>query len=297
MKIAGTGDAVPNGLDGSLVTVRHDPRVVLSVGEYPQSQTVLAKPAGEQRWICPGQIADGIDAAIHELPGSGTTYIQQLRHGNRPNAFPPVIIIKHRDCVRLFHIRAELGEYLIEAHANGHRDTQLILDRLPDFLRDLLAAAHEPLAPCNVQPALIHAVGFHQIGIPKVDVPQQAGELTILIVMRRNDDQAGTGLTRFPIGLPCLYARLLRLLAHAQHNPMPVFRTAAHGDGLSAQLRIQQHLDGCVEASHRCAGCIGLAYPVLHVVEPQIFLRKFLTFALGKCIMFLMSDLMFRIIQ
>lgn len=66
--------------------------------------------------------------------------------------------------------------------------------------------------------------------------------------MRRNDDQAGTGLTRFPIDLPRLYARLLRLLAPGQHNPMPVFRTAAHGDGLSAQLRIQQHLDGCVEA-------------------------------------------------
>ena len=80
----------------------------------------------------------------------------------------PVIIISTVIASGFFSYQSRLGEYLIEAHANGRRDAQLLPDRLPDFLRDLLLLVYEPLAPRNVQPALIHAVGFHQIGIPKL---------------------------------------------------------------------------------------------------------------------------------
>ena len=100
----------------------------------------------------------------------------------------------------------------------------------------------------DIQPTFIHTIGLYEIGEAKIDVAKELGILTVLIVLRRHDDQTWTGLASFPIGLACLYACLLRQLTLRQYDAMALFCGTAHGNGFSTQLWIQHHFDTCVEA-------------------------------------------------
>ena len=77
---------------------------------------------------------------------------------------------------------------------------------------------------CYVQPALVHAIRFNEIGIAEVDVAQQFGKLAILIVLWWYDNQIRAGLPGFPIGLSSFHSSLLCEFTLCEDDAVALFR-------------------------------------------------------------------------
>ena len=61
--------------------------------------------------------------------------------------------------------------------------------------------------------------------------------------MRRYNRELRALLPSLPDSLSCLHSALFSQLVLGQHDPMPVFRTAAYSDVLAFELRVQQALN------------------------------------------------------
>ena len=249
LQIAHAGCAVAHGLDRRHKFRGHDRRMIRAVGKAPEHDAVLSQTASNQLGIGLGQIADGHDVHAHQPTRSGRADIEQLRNRQRPDLFLKIGPADYRHRVRLFHIRPQLGEYLAERHANGHRQSNFFPDALADFLGNHPAFPFHIAAPVgNRQPVFIHAKGLNVIRIPGVNAPHQLRILQIQLVMRRHTDQPRTALPRLPIRRARFHAHALGRIRGRQHNAVPILRRAAHSNGLAAQIRIFVHLHAGIKA-------------------------------------------------
>ena len=122
----------------------------------------------------------------------------------------------------------------------------MITARQSRAARALLGWTQETLA--DIDPAFIHAVPFDLIAISLVDCSRQLGELQILVVLRRNHDNAWAALPSLPVDHAGLYASLLGKFGFCKNNTVPGLGGATHGDGLISQIRVQEHLNAGVKA-------------------------------------------------
>lgn len=75
-----------------------------------------------------GDVTDGIDSEVRQFPAGGSADIDHIAGRQRPDLLPEVIFRDHGDGVRLLHIAAQLGEYLVERYPDAHRQAQFLLD-------------------------------------------------------------------------------------------------------------------------------------------------------------------------
>ena len=100
----------------------------------------------------------------------------------------------------------------------------------------------------DVQPALVDAEGFHQIGVLLIELVYLAGELPVLVVVGGKENQPGTLFPGLPDGLRGLDTEGLGRLVFCQDDAVAAGRVAAHRHWEVAQLRVLQQLHRGVKA-------------------------------------------------
>lgn len=168
IEVCRAGDAVADRLDRGHEILLHDPRLIVAVGVGPQGETVDAEQPLEKERVGVRHIADGVDAVSGELLRGGGSAVDHFGAVQRPHLFLEASLGDLRDGVRLLHVAAQLGEDLIKGNADADGQPKFLPDALADLFSDLHRGALSP-APGDVKPALIHAEGFHLVGVALVD--------------------------------------------------------------------------------------------------------------------------------
>ena len=171
------------------------------VGIFPHFLSAFAEFIAQAIRGIAGQIADGVHAQCVQFFGRRTADAQQIGGREVPYLLPKVLRCDDRHGIRLFHITAQLGKYLVERHTDRHRYAQLSLDALPYLVRDLLARAVKFAAARHIQPAFVQSHRLDHVGIVVVDLPCRTGDLDVFLIMRRHDDQPRAFLLSLPDGL------------------------------------------------------------------------------------------------
>ena len=210
----------------------------------------MAPQQGEQGFpVKPGQIADG----PHPEPLQGVcrspAHIEQVGHRQRPDQGTKVIRRDQGDGVRFFVVAAQLGKHLVEG--DSHRDGQAQLP--PHPTAELVGQgqgvpAEEVERASDVQPALVDAEGFHQIGVLLIELVYLAGELPVLVVVGGKENQPGTLFPGLPDGLRGLDTEGLGRLVFCKDDAVAAGRVAAHRHWEVAQFRVVQQLHRGVKA-------------------------------------------------
>ena len=106
----------------------------------------------------------------------GSSAVNHLGGIERPDLVFEIAGRDFGDCIRLFHVGAELCEYLVEGNTDTHGQPKF----LTDSLSDLFGYCHRVTAytaACDIKPALVHAEGFNKVCVPLID---SAGKLGVL---------------------------------------------------------------------------------------------------------------------
>ena len=82
------GGAVSDGFDERFGANVADRRSIQPIGEHPESFAVFTQERFQKHYVGLGQIADSFDAAAPEAVAGGSSNIQKLSYGKRPNDFP-----------------------------------------------------------------------------------------------------------------------------------------------------------------------------------------------------------------
>ena len=137
-EVTAAGNAVANGFHGRLVFRVHDAGAVQSVGIALQDDAVLAEPLLHvlNREVC--DVTDGVHISARQLPAGRSAHEEQVRRWERPDAFTPVVLLQNSDGIGLFHVRAELGEDLVERYTDGYCKADFLLYGLADLFSNLL---------------------------------------------------------------------------------------------------------------------------------------------------------------
>ena len=242
------GGTVADGLDTAVMIDAHHGRSVLAVGEGLEHQAVLAQHAAKHAAVAAGETADRCDPKPGELAGRARADIEQLLHGQIPDALPEMLRRQRGDRVRLFHVAAQLGEDLVIRYADGYRDAQLLANPLADFLGDLHAVRECEACLREVNPVFIQPEGLHPGGILLVDAAHFAAEAHVEIEIRRHADQLRAFLLRLPDGFAGFDAVSLGDRVLGQDDAVARLHAAADGHGLIADLRRIQAFDGGIIA-------------------------------------------------
>ena len=89
------------------------------------------------------KITDGVDKHFLRRLLCCPAYAEQICHRKRPDGFPEGIPLNDRHAVGLVLVRAQLGEHLVEGHADRNRQSQLKQDCLADLLCHLHLGAED----------------------------------------------------------------------------------------------------------------------------------------------------------
>ena len=152
-------------------------------------------------------------------------------------------------CVRLFHIGAELRKDFVEADSCRDREAKFKGDCPPDLVRYFKAVPHCATSG-NVQPTLIHAIRFNQIGISSVDFPRLSGELHVLFVVGFDNRQVRAFLLCLPDCLPGRDPEGFCCVVFGENNPMSFFYRSADCHGFVAKAGVEHTFDAGVEVIH-----------------------------------------------
>ena len=250
LKVLPAGDAVADALDAALIIDRHDRRTIQTIGVSPQRGTVLSEQLANALIGIMRKVTNGEYTPRHQLTGGAVPNIQKFRHGQRPDTLLPVFRGEYSHRIRLFHVAAQLGQYLAKGYPDGNREAEFLLDGGANLIRDFLCLIKGTADRRNIDPALIHAIRLNPVGVSAVDRSGQLGILAVLVILRRYNDQAGTGPPGLPIRHASFDASGLGLRAGSQHDAMSFLRTAANCDGLVFKLRVQHLLHARVELVH-----------------------------------------------
>ena len=146
-------------------------------------------------------------------------------------------------------VTAQLGKDLVEADAHGEGEPQLPPHPRPDRVGDSSGVpAEEVHAAGDIQPALVDTEGLHQVGVLPVDVVHQPGELSIELMVGREEHQVRTLLPCLPNGFRSFDAKALGGFVFRQNDALPACRVAADGHRPFPQVRPGEELHRGVEA-------------------------------------------------
>ena len=251
-QIPGRGHGIAHALHRALLPRPGHGGQVIAVGKPVEHGAHLAEPALQVFRRSLRQLADGLHPVVPELPPGGGTHVQQIRHRQGPDLFPHLPAGEDRHRIRLFVIRAQLGENLIVAHSHGDRHPQLRLDPAAQLMGQGFPSLPLAFGTGNIQPAFVQAEGFHPVRILPVDLPGQAGEAHILVIMGMDDHQIRALLPGLPQGLPCFYPEPLGQLILGQNDPVPRLRVASHRHGLVPKGGLMETFHAGIKAVHIC---------------------------------------------
>ena len=189
------------------------------------------------------QIADRVYAHFCELRRSTPPDHQHLGRVQPPHLALEILGRDHRDRVRFLHVRTQLCEHLGERHADRHRDPDLALYALAQFLGDLLPAPKQFETVGDVEPTFVDAERLHPLRILSIDRKNAPAVLDIHVEVRRHADQLRTLLLCLPNGLPCLDAARLRRGIFCQNDAVPLLGIARYGNIFVLQSGIERALD------------------------------------------------------
>ena len=248
-QIGGTGNAMPDRLYGANIVIGHNTRGVRTVGVVPKLQAVDSKHIPESVWTGVCQVSYSTDTILGKLGICGSAYVEQFRSIQWPDPFFEVMFSDLSDRIGLLHVRAQFGKDLVERYADTDCESKLILCCLADILGYLHTRAIDT-ATGHVEPALVHAEGFHEVGIALVDVMGKFRVFQVLIVLGRYDNQSWAKSPSLPIYHASFHSSLFRQIRLGQHNTVPFFGRPTHRDWLSLQCRVEHHFNGCVKGIH-----------------------------------------------
>ena len=192
------------------------------------------------------------------------------------------------DSIRFLHVAAELRENLIEGHTCGDRKSKFKLDPLSDLVGDLFTTSHHHRGACDIQPALVHAEGFHLIGVVLVDLTSCFRELHIFFVMRRNNHKILALLLGLPDGFTGAHAECFGFVVLRQHDSVPFFRASADRYRIWFQLWIEEALHGGVEVIHVTMQDCSFHNTSIIILSAKYF-KKLLTKLRFKCILYVVQ--------
>ena len=238
MQVADAGDAAANAFGRRVQPVGGDRGVVQPVGALPQRYAAGTQPAVYRALGQGGQLADGVNAAACQNPGSCPADADDILHRQRPDDIPEVLLGHKGDSVRLFEIASQLGKGFIEADADRDSQPRFLPDGPPDLLGDLLPRAEQQAGAADVKPAFVDAKGLDQVGIAAVNGAHLPGEFHVFAVVRRHDCERWALLPRLPDGFAGRDAVLLGQLVFGQHDAVALRRVAA--DSYRPQQRVEQ---------------------------------------------------------
>ena len=238
-----------------------DGGAVQAVGVLVELIPQLTQEGLQHLHFAVGKIPDGPHAdAVQRLP-RGPAHEQEIPHRQRPDDLAPVLRGDDGGGVRLFVVAAQLGEDLVEGHAHRHGEAELLLHAAADLIGNGPGIAAEKVhAAGDVQPALVHAEGLHQIGVVAVELVDLAGILPVQSVVGGEEHQPGGFLLGLPDGLRRLDAQLLGVFVFGQNDAVAGGGIAADGHRQVLKLRVAQQL-------HRGEKAVQIAvqyHPLVH---------------------------------
>lgn len=119
-EVTAAGNAVANGFHGRFVLRVHDAGAVQAVGIAPQDDAIIAEPLLHVLNREVRDIPDGVHVPARQLLAGRSAHEEQVGSRERPDALTPVVLFQNCDGIGLFHIRAELGENLVERYTDGY---------------------------------------------------------------------------------------------------------------------------------------------------------------------------------
>ena len=255
-----------------------DRRLVQSTRKSRECVTHHTKPALEDFRVCFRKLTDGANAVTAEFALCGIAHIQKVTHRQRVDNLLIIIRLDDRYGIRLFIIAAEFCGDFIKRNANRNGDSQLPFNAVADFFGNFYRVPEQAQTARNVQPRLIQAETLHLVGVVTEYLAHIAAVLLVFAVAGGNHDQVAAMLLCLPDGHCRFHAHPLGGIACGENDTVPRLRVAAHGDALSAQLRVFLHFYACVKAV-----AIAMQYmPLSHIVPtsctpivtPQCFTVK-----------------------
>ena len=247
-QIPAEGEAVSHGLGRRGLSRRADKAVVPAVGRVVELLPVFAQPFLQVLPAGAGQVPNGMDVVLRQHPGGGPPHKEQVRHRQGPENLGHLFPGNDRGGVGLFVVAAQLGKHLIKRDPHGNGQPQFPLHLLPQPVRQgRRVPAEESQGPRHIQPALVDAEGLHQVCIPAVDLPGQAGVIPVLVMVGGQKQQGRALPPGLPNGLRRLYPLGLGRLVLGQDDPVAGRRVPADRHGLLPQLRVAQQLHRGIE--------------------------------------------------
>ena len=226
-------------------------RRILAPRERAQHKPDLAQAAAQQLGRGARQLADAVDPRRVQLGARGGADVQELAHRSFPHPASVVLRRDERDGVGFAEVAAELREYLVPRHADGHRAAQLGLDAAADLGgRARRVTAQKRQRAGEVEPRLIEAERLHEVGVLVVDAPRHGRVRLVHLVAWRHHHEPRALRARLPQRLARLDARRFRLRALRQHDAVAQLLVPAHHERHAPQLRPLGLLDARVERVH-----------------------------------------------
>ncbi len=252
-QIAVNGQTVADRLDIFLFVHRNDGRIIFSVCKSRKITSPLAEDAHKQGFLCRGKLPDRLDPEFMKFLLGRTPHIEQFFRRQRPNGLFIIFLRDFGHGVGFFHIRAELGKNLVPAHADAHRDADLLFHPFAYRMGDLRAAAEQKQTLRNVEPTFVDTERLDTVGIILVDFTHFFGNFEILREIRLHFHKlAAAFLPRFPIDVARLYARALGDHVFGEHDAVPIFLRPHDHHGFLADF-------GTAQTFHRGVKIIQIA--------------------------------------
>ena len=199
----------------------------------------------QKGFIAPGQVADGANAQLPELPLKPAAHIEHGAHRQRPDQLLHLCAGKDGGGVRLFVVAAQLGEGLAEGDAYGDGDARFLVYLGADLVgHGLCVTAEQVKRAGQVEIAFVNAGRFHQVGVAQEDLVHLMGDLGVELTVRSHQHQPRTFALGLPDGLRRLYFAGLGQLVFGQNNAVTAFPVTGHCHGYACKFRAEQAFAG-----------------------------------------------------
>jgi hypothetical protein len=189
----------------------------------------------------PGNLADGRDPPVVELPGGNRADAPQPFDRERVEKRQLAVGRDHEQPVRLRYAAGHLGEELGPGHPDGDGQANALEDLTPQSHGDIRWRAGDPPQPSDVEERLVDRQPFDQRRRLLEDLIHRLARLGVGRHPRLDHERVGTQ----PAGLSSTHGRAhpigLGLVTGREHDP----RADDHGTG--AQTRVISLLDGRIE--------------------------------------------------
>ena len=163
--------------------------MIQSVGKIVQLRAVFSQHGKQGIPVKDGKIPDGVDLKAVEHIFCRVAYIQQISHRQGPDNRAEIFSGDLGGGIGFAIVAAQFGKYLVEGHSNGNGDTQFTANSSAYGIGQRHRIAAEQMYRAgHIQPALVNAEGFHQIGVLLIDGVDPFGHFRILFVMGGEKD-------------------------------------------------------------------------------------------------------------